>query len=491
MQASRLSRLTAVLLIMVGVTNTSAQSVDESIKRVTSTMTPSIVIKGAPEKHHTLTDSMAKYNVQGVSIALIHDGKLAWAQGFGVKTAGSNDAVTSNTLFQAASISKPVSATAMLKLVEQGKLSLDAPINTFLKTWQLPDNDFTKTEPVTLRRVVSHSAGLNVHGFPGYASDAKVPTVQQILDGKAPANTKAVRVERTPGSTWKYSGGGTTIMQLAMMETTGEAFPVLMRRLVLDPIGMQNSAFEQPLSKAKQDLAAAGHDDQGKMIAGRWHTYPELAAAGLWTTPTDLTKWAIEIAEARAGKSTKTLSQKMATEMLTEQKAPSGLGPALGNSGDTMYFQHGGSNQGYSCFVVYFPALGRGAAIMTNGDAGSMVYQQLLMALAKEYQWPAFKAREIEPIALDTNTLEQLIGEYPLPPMSPTDKPPSIFITQENGRLMIEAARFLSKTEIVLLANDELIALETGFDELELGRDNDGRITHLNFHSRKLVKKSR
>jgi hypothetical protein len=226
------------------------------------------------------------------------------------------------------------------------------------------------------------------------------------------------------------------------------------------------------------------------MISGRWHTYPELAAAGLWTTPTDLTKWAIEIAEARAGKSTKTLSQKMATEMLTEQKAPSGLGPMVESKGDAMYFQHGGSNKGYSCFVVYFPALGRGAAIMTNGDAGSVAYRQLLNALAKEYQWPAYKAREIEPIALDANMLDQLAGEYPLPPMSPTDTPTSAFITQENGKLMIEAAQFLAKDEIVLLANDELIVPDNGF-QLKLARDKDDRVTHLEFGKMKLVKKSR
>nr|WP_315483363.1 serine hydrolase domain-containing protein [uncultured Undibacterium sp.] len=490
MQASRLLRLVTLMLLPIAGASASAQSVDEQISRITNTMTPSIVIKGAPEKYHKLAESMAKYNVPGVSIAVVHEGKLIWAQGFGVKTAGSKDVVTSNTLFQAASISKPVSATAMLRLVEQGKLSLDAPINTYLKTWQLPDNEFTKTEPVTLRRLVSHSAGLNGHGFPGYVSDAKVPTVQEILDGKAPANTKAIRAVMTPGSTWRYSGGGTTIMQLAMVETTGEAFPALMRRLVLDPIGMQNSAFEQPLSKAKEDLAAAGHDDQGKMVDGRWHTYPELAAAGLWTTPTDLTKWAIEIAEARAGKSTKTLSQTMAAEMLTVQKAPSGLGPALGNAGDALYFQHGGSNEGYSCFVAYFPALGRGAAIMTNGDAGSVVYRQILNALAKEYQWPGYKAREIETVALDASMLAQLVGEYPLPAMSPNDTPRSAFITQENGKLMIEAAQFLAKDEIVLLANDELIVPDNGF-QLKLARDKDGRVTHLEYGSRKLVKKNR
>ncbi|MBR7800476.1 serine hydrolase domain-containing protein [Undibacterium fentianense] len=486
----RTSHLATLLFLLTLNPSARAQYVDEQIQRVTNRMTASIVIKGAPEHYHTLADSMAKYKVPGVSIAVVQDGKLAWAQGFGVKTAGSNDAVSATTLFQAASISKPVSATAMLRLVEQGVLALDTPINTFLKSWQLPDNAYTKTEAVTLRRLVSHSAGLNVHGFPGYAVGAPVPTVQQILEGKAPANTAAVQVEMTPGSTWKYSGGGTTIMQLAMMDATGEEFPSLVKRLVLDPIGMQDSAFEQPLSKAKQDLAAAGHDEEGKVIVGRWHTYPELAAAGLWTTPSDLSKWAIEIAKARAGKSSKTLSQKMATAMLTEQKAPSGLGPMLSDKGDAMYFEHGGSNEGYRCFVVYFPALERGAAIMTNGEGGSIVFRQVLNALAREYQWPAFQSREITLLPIETGMLTELIGEYPLPPGSPTDTPPSLFISQEAGKLMVEVPKFLPKTEIVMPAGDELLAPENGF-QLKIIKDQNGQVAYLDFGSRKLVKKAR
>lgn len=339
-----------------------------------------------------------------------------------------------------------------------------------------------------MRRIISHSAGLNGHGFPGYASGMKVPSVQQILDGKAPANTQAVRVEMTPGTQWKYSGGGTTIMQLAMTETTGEAFPALVQRLVLGPIGMKNSAYEQPLSNAKRKLAAAGHDDEGKPIPGRWHTYPELAAAGLWTTPTDLSKWAIEIAEARAGKSNKTISQKMASEMLTEQKAPSGLGPMLGGAGDAMYFEHGGSNEGYRCFIVYFPVLGRGAVVMTNGEGGGMVYRQVISALAKEYHWPSFQTREIEPIALDANTVKQLVGEYPLPPASADDKPPSIFITYENGHLLAEVPKFVPKSEIVMPALDELLMPENGF-QLKVARDQEGRITNLEFNSKRIDKK--
>lgn len=482
------SHVTIFLFCILSSAHIYAQSIDEQIRQVTSNLQASVVVKGAPEKRQTLADSMARYKVPGVSIALIHDGKLAWAQGFGVKAADSREAVSTTTLFQAASISKPVTATAMLKLVEQGQLSLDAPINTYLTSWQLPYNEFTKIEAVTLRRLASHSAGLNVHGFPGYASGKPLPTVPQILDGKAPANTGAVRVEMTPGSVWKYSGGGTTIMQLAMMDKTSVAFPDLMKRLVLEPIGMSNSTYEQPLPQAKQDFEAAGHDEEGKVIQGRWHTYPELAAAGLWTTPRDLSKWAIEIAEARAGKANKILSQTIATEMLTVQKAATGLGPNIHNVGDAMYFEHGGSNFGYRCFIVYFPNIGRGAAIMTNGEGGAFVYRQLLGALANMYDWPDFKPKVIETIALDTSLAQQVAGEYPFPPASATDTPPSVFVTYEMNQLMIEVPKILPKTEAVMQANGVLITPENGF-EWKFTKAKDGGISAIEFNGRRLAKK--
>lgn len=484
------SKLTLATLMLLAATNGYALASDEKIDQVTHHLPQSVVVKGAAEKTSTLEEVMARYKVPGVSVAVIDNGKIAWAQGFGLKVAGGKDAVSADTMFQAASISKPVTATAMLRLVEQGKFALDAPINTYLKSWQLPDNEYTKTEKVTLRRLASHSAGLNLHGFPGYASGAKIPTIPQILEGQAPANTKPVRVEMTPGSVWKYSGAGTTIMQLAMTDTTGKSFPRLMQELVLAPLGMKHSAFEQPLSKNKQKLIAAAHDEEGRLVKGSWHTYPELAAAGLWTTPTDLSKWAIEIGEARAGKSTKVLSQATATEMLTEQKAPSGLGPMVHNSGDAMYFEHGGSNEGYRCFVVYFPALRRGAAIMTNGEGGSFVYRPLLGAIAKVYDWPDFKPREIEAVALNKEFAEQAVGEYPFPANTPTDKPPSVLVSVENGQLMIEVPKFIPKMEAVMQANGKALTLENGF-EWSFVKAEDGSVVAVEFNGRKLGKKSK
>lgn len=451
-----------------------------AIARVTAGLRPGIVIKGAPSVTYSLAERMARHKVPGISIAVAEGGTLAWAKGFGVKEAGTADSVTPTTLFQAASISKPVAATVLLRLVDEGKLDLDQPVNGYLTSWKLPDNKFTAGTPVTLRHLVSHQAGTTVHGFPGYAEGEAVPTVPQILDGAKPANTAAVRVDTTPGARWRYSGGGITIEQLAMTDVTGEDFPSLARRLVLEPIGMSNSTYEQPLPAPRRAQAAAGYRPDGAMVKGRWHTYPEMAAAGLWTTPSDLLKWAMEVTAARAGTSTRILTQKTATAMLTMQKEPSGLGPLLHGTGKGFYFEHGGANEGYRCSVMYFPETGKGAAVMTNSDAGDALAREVLYAIAAEYQWLDYGPREVEPIALDSVTLQQLVGEYPVPQaVVGGTTPVSQVMTVEGGKLYAEVAGFVPRVEMVLVKGDRLLAPETGF-EVELSRDKAGAIDGIN-----------
>lgn len=440
------------------------------VARVTSSLRTGVAIKGAPPARYTLAERMTRYKVPGVSVAVVDSGRIVWARGYGVKEVGTNDSVTPSTIFQAASISKPVAATGMLRLVDEGKLALDTPVNDYLKSWKLPDNKFTATEKVTLRRIASHSAGLTVHGFPGYAVTDSIPTVPQVLDGVKPANTGPVRVDTTPGSINRYSGGGTTIEQLVMSDVTGEDFSALMKRLVLDPIGMTNSGYDQPLPNEKRAQAAAAYKGDGTMIAGRWHIYPEKAPAGLWTTPTDLMKWAMEITAARAGKSTKVLSQKAATEMLTVQKEPAGIGPMLHNKGNAFYFEHGGANEGYRAQVIYFPELGKGAAVMTNSDEGSAVAQELLFAIAAEYKWPEYGPREIEIVPTDSVALDKLVGAYAM--TSPMKA--RIQVTREGTKLFIYEPQYIAKTEIVMLGNDKAIAPETGL-EGTFTRGADGR----------------
>src|SRR6185503_1209830 len=241
---SRFSR--ALLLILLCTQVVIGQSPLQSrIERVEKGLLPAVLIKG--DAGWTIQDRMKHYKVPGVTVAVIHDFKIAWAKAYGVKDTETNEAVTTETLFQAGSISKPVAAMAALKKVEQGKIALDEDINNRLTTWKLPDNDFTAKKRVTLANLLSHTGGTTVHGFPGYEPDQKLPTLPQILDGAAPANTAAVRVDFEPGSKFRYSGGGTTIAQLAIMDIEKKPYPQIAQETVLGPLNMTSSTYQQPL----------------------------------------------------------------------------------------------------------------------------------------------------------------------------------------------------------------------------------------------------
>ena len=344
----------------------------------------------------SLPELMKVYNVPAVSIAVIENYKVVDAKAYGVVSAGSSAPVTTRTLFQAGSISKPVAAAGALSLVEQGKLSLDEDVNQRLKSWKVPENEFTKDQKVTLRRIMSHTAGLTVHGFPGYDVNALMPTLVQIFNGERPANTQPIRVDTVPGTKWRYSGGGVTIEQQLMTDVTGKAFPALMRELVLDKIGMNDSSYEQPLPAARAAMTAGGTYSDGKPVHGKWHIYPEMAAAGLWTTPTDLAKFAIEIARSRQGKANHILSQKMTQEMLTPVMNDVGLGFFL-DKNNPGQFGHDGADEGFQALLTMNAETGNGVAIMADSDNGISVANQVLRRVAQEYAWTNYKPQRDDP----------------------------------------------------------------------------------------------
>ena len=452
-----------------GATRAAAANDTTRISNVVGGLRPPVEIEGKPAPHWTLAERMTHYKVPGVSIAVIEGGRIAWARGFGVKEAGKSDSVTPATLFQAASISKPVTATAMLRLVEQGTLNLDTNVNQYLKSWKVPDNKFTTTEKVTLRRIVSHTAGLTVHGFPGYATTDPIPTVVQVLDGVKPANTAPVRVDTTPGAIERYSGGGTTIMQQLLVDVTGKPFPALMQELVLGPVGMTSSTYEQPIPAARAPEAAHAHRQDGKEIPGGWHVYPEMAPAGLWTTPTDLLKWAIAITDARAGRSTTLLSQSMTQQMLTAQKNEIGLGPFVGGSGRNFHFGHGGDNEGFHAELVMYPELGAGAAVMTNGDGGPILIPEVLRSLAAEYGWPDYGAERVTAIKLDAKAVAGLVGTYMLQGLEAR-------VVQDSGRLILRVPRQLPDQELIPKSDTSFVMGALGW-QVAFKRDASGRAT--------------
>jgi CubicO group peptidase (beta-lactamase class C family) len=325
----------------------------QHIKAVESGLLQGIVLKDDPHPQQSLSERMTALHVNGVSIAVIHHGVMEWAQGFGVASVG-GPAVTADTLFQAGSISKPLAAMAALHQVQEGKLTLDADVNTFLTSWKVPEAAVAGGKPVTLREPLSHTGGTTVHGFPGYAADAPVPTLVQVLDGEKPANTPAIRVEAMPGSKWNYSGGGYTIMQQVLLDVTKQPFPKLLHDTVLAPIGMTHSTYQQPLPSELRASAAVPYQADGKPVAGGAHTYPEMAAAGLWTTPTDLARYLIEVQHSLKDEWNHVLSQQMTKQMLTKGMGDYGLGLAIGGSASDPHFGHGGVNAGFESTMTAY-----------------------------------------------------------------------------------------------------------------------------------------
>ncbi len=410
----------AILVAAAFLCHPSCQTHDSShpdlalIDSIENSLLPSIIIQGQAPEGYPILERMEHYKIPGVSIAFMNGGEIVWAKGYGYAAADSVRPVDGQTLFQAASISKPVAALAALSLVEEGRLGLDEDVNRYLVDWQVEENEYTAGEKVTLRRILSHTAGLTVHGFAGYAFNEEVPTLIQVLNGEAPANSGRIYPDTIPGTRYNYSGGGYTVMQKMLTDVSGREFPELMDAYVISKIGMESSTYHQPLPEELRVHAAAGHLQNGEMIEGRWHTYPEMAAAGLWTTPTDLLKYAREVQLSYAGKFNRILSQPMVAEMLTPQMNNHGLGPGTGGSGDSITFGHGGSNAGFRCQLLAFTKLGQGVAIMTNSDNGGYILGEILRAFSEVYGWSIYKPdiRELWP--MDQEKLKALSGRYRL-----------------------------------------------------------------------------
>jgi CubicO group peptidase (beta-lactamase class C family) len=465
---------------------------DERISRIEhGLLLESTLLSEIPERK-TLLERLDYYRVPGLSVAVINDSKLEWARGYGVRETGNPLSVEPDTLFQAGSISKPVAAAAALRLVEAGQLDLDEDVNKFLTSWKVPTNAGWQPR-LTLRQLLSHSAGLTVHGFPGYARTDNVPTLLQVLDGTTPANTPAIRVDTVPGLMFRYSGGGYCVLQQMLIDVTGKPFPELMRELILDPLRMEHSTYEQPLPQKRATKAAMGYYWMNTTpVGGKYHVYPEMAAAGLWTTPSDLARFTLEIQLSKAGKPNLILSAEMVNQMLTPQveehrELQMGLGLALFSKGKTTRFGHSGMNMGFTARIEAFRDRGFGAAVMTNGHRGSELCKEVFHAIALEYGWPEYLPKEYIPIEVApslgaayagtyeqhgvTFTVEQLReqvlllhspGQAPLP-LYP-DSETSYFARAANASVRFVLNEVGQVTELILKQNGrELPAKRLGF----------------------------
>lgn len=394
-------------------------------------------------KYHNINERMKELNIPGLSVAIMKNGVVEWAKGYGMADSSENRKVTPKTLFQAGSISKPVAATRALQLVENGKLDLDTNVNEYLKSWKIPDNEFTTKEKVTLRRLLNHSAGLTVHGFPGYSITDVVPSVLDVLDGKG--NTDPVRVFREPGEKVGYSGGGYTVMQLMVSDLEQKKFHDIMQKRVLNPLGMTSSTYENPLPKKYHNLAAAGYKSDGSQVPGKWHTYPEMAAAGLWTTPSQLLLWAKEIQNTYQNKEDGILKSTTVGEMVADYGNNQGMGPYVVEH----LFGHGGSDEGFVSDLRIWKEHPISVAIMVNSDNGSGIIQELFLSIAKEYNLPGIYNRLRHYNEQSTAQRSRYVGSYKF-----SEDATSKIVIKDNG---LEFTGGLVNNPVYLLPESETL----------------------------------
>ena len=442
-----------------------ATDAEARIEKIINGLLPAAAIKGEPVPRMKLAERMKYYNTPEVSIAFFKDGRVDWTRGFGLADKTIDKPVSPDTLFQAGSISKSVTAFAALRLVEQGKLSLDEDVNLKLVSWKVPDNEFTKSEKVTLRRLLGHTAGMTVPSLGGYQAGEYMPTTVQVLNGEKSSN-EPVRVDQVPGKEFRYSGGGYVVVQQLMMDVTGESFPALMRDLVFEPLGMTHSTFEAPLPKSLWPKAAQPYDEPHN----GWYFYSAMAPAGLWTTPSDLCLFAMGVEKAYGGQS-KLLPQWLAHEMLTYQSDEIyGLGFALGQRGRAMRFWHSGRNGGYQSLFEAYPEVAEGSAVMTDGAGGLGLILEIQRAIAEEYGWPDGRMETHTLAQVDPATMRMYTGVYLFNGLF------RMVVTLDNGQLYLQYGVFGDKPQKLFPESETRFFMTSAPFVIDFQREADGSV---------------
>ena len=396
-----------------------AAEVERRIERVTARLLPDRRFENRLAAPQSLQARMARLHVPAVSVAVIDRHRLDWARAFGEAEAGAGALVTTRSLFQAGSISKSVAALAIMRLVDDGVLDLDEDVNAYLKSWRVPANGAWQPR-VTLRQLLSHSAGTTVHGFLGYAPSTALPSLIQILNGECPATNRRVEVTAIPGLTFRYSGGGMAVVQQLIMDVLDHPFGEVIRELVLEPLAMIDSTYAQPLPHDWAARSVSGHQSPARPLEFRHFVFPEQAAAGLWTTPIDLSKLCVAVLQAYGGERGRVLSPASAVELLSPQlpgvggaDAYMGLGFSCRPERTDVAFEHRGWNEGFVSQFRVFARIGKGAIVMTNANDGGILIEELMQSLALEYDWPGSSTKTAQ--AIDRGRDVIYTGHYSTP----------------------------------------------------------------------------
>ncbi len=469
-----ISVLLITLLSQSCVKESNTDTTANPIRKVETGLIKRVYIEG--DSTWSIEERMEHYGIPGVSVAVINKGKIEWAKGYGVVDKESKSPVTEQTLFQASLLGMPVTAYGALSLVEQNKVTLHENINSYLKSWKLPDNEFTRDRKATIKNLLNHSAGINLHAIPGYSPDSPVPTLVEILNGTPPAKNSQVLVNKEPDESIYISAAGYAIIQQMMTDIQDKPFPDIMRELVLQPLEMNHSTFDQPLTTEHLAMAATGYLEDGSMVEGRAHSYPSMASNGLWATASDIAKFVINIQQTLKGESNRGLSRDM-TELMVTPYGISGYGPrfkyGLGFQvipiKDETYLRHWGWNTGFYAQIAAHRDKGFGVVVLTNSTFPDF-NDELIRSVARAYAWddyvPTHKQIDIGP-----SLAKKITGRYQA-------NNTIVEVFQEGDQLFTKNILDVSAEELVRVS-DSLFVRRNSSRFIQFRPDNENAAVHM------------
>lgn len=437
------------------------------IKSVEKGLMRLVYLKGLKPEKLRLAERMQFYHVPGVSIAVLDKNRMEWAKAYGEKDVQTREPLTTDTLFQAGALSQMMTAAAAFRLAEKGELGLDGNVNTALHSWKIP-SDISSRKKFTPRGLMTHSAGLSDQIYEGYNQGEPLPSLRQILNGLKPANNVPVWAVRPQSLAFRtyYSEAGYVVLQQLVCDLVNKPFPAFMKETIFDPLGLRNSTFDVPLPENMKPNAASGHLREGQLTKGRWNNYPQAAAKGLWTTPSDFASFLAELLQAAEGApgSEKILSLAAARTLLSPQIESFGFGFLVEGRGEDLNFNFRGKTRGFTSSMVIYPAKGQAAVIMTNSDNGFVLIQEILCALAEAYKWPHYKPGEKTVLRLDPAISQQYIGRYEVNPSYVLD------VTREDYYLVVRptgqaSTKFYAESQTLFYSTDPYVRIQFRSDK--------------------------
>jgi CubicO group peptidase (beta-lactamase class C family) len=406
----------AGLTLLLSGCNTQKSLTRKRIKSTERGLLQAVFIKGQKPGKLSLEERMQFYKVPGLSLVVIDKKGIEWSKAYGVADIQTHELVTPDLPFQGGAFSQAIAAAVALYLVEKGTLDLDADVAAYLRTWMFPPPAPGSNNKITLRQILTHSAGLSDRIFEGYSGQEPFPSLQQVLGGEKPAKNAPVWADFKPGSRARASESGYIVLEQILTDVENKPFAAVAKEIVFAPLGMTNSTFEVLRPSGGPARTASGHLRDGRLIEGGWRLYPGAAAKGLWTTPSDFAVFFLELLKAATDTSSKVLAPATARAMLSPQKENFAFGFSVEGAVDNINFNVRGKTDGFVCYAIFYPVRGQGAVIMTNSDNGMLLVEEILRAISAAYEWPHFKPQEKPLYRLAPSVIRQYAGRYEVNP---------------------------------------------------------------------------